>query len=922
MGEFLERINKLSPKRLALLALELHEQVEAAKRREHEPIAVIGMGCRFPGGASDPDSFWDLLVQGRDAINEVPSDRWDIDALFDPNPDAPGRIGVRNGGFLDKVDGFDPAFFGIAPREALTMDPQQRLLLEVTWEALEHAGIPAERLAGTPTGVFVGICNSDHFQRLLQRGPNSIDAYLASGNAMSVAAGRISYFLGLQGPSLSVDTACSSSLVALHLACRSLRSRETNMALCGGVNIMCSPETTIALTKAHMLAPDGRCKTFDAAADGFSRGEGCGVLVLKRLSDALSSRDRILAVVRGTAANQDGRSGGLTVPNGPAQEAVIRSALADAQVEPADISYVEAHGTGTSLGDPIEVRALGRALGVSRQPNDPLLIGSVKTNFGHLESAAGVAGVIKVILSLQHERIPPHLHFREPSPHIAWAEYPVSVSAQGCAWPRGKRSRLAGVSSFGFSGTNAHAVLEEAPIAIAKQSTSERPLHCVPLSARSETALVQLAERYVNVMAGENDATIGDIAHTAGAGRSHFEQRLAVVAESKKAAAAALQAFVGGKPHPALHRGAAVPGRPPDVVFLFTGQGSQYPGMGRRLYETSPVFRNVIDQCDALIGADARGRTLKSVIWSAQEDGSLHETQWTQPALFAVEYGLTQLWRSWGIEPAAVIGHSVGEYVAACVAGVFSLEDGLRLIVERGRLMQSLPSGGLMAALFAPVGDVTAAIKSMTDRVAIASINGPEHVVISGDAAAVEAVAADFAKRNVRTHRLFVSAASHSPLVGPAMDAMEACARTVEMRAPSIPIAWNVTGGALPSGSIPDPGYWRRHLREPVKFADGINHLHQQGYRTFLEVGPHPTLIALAQQCVADEEALFLPSLRREKDDWTEIFQSLAKLYVHGAPVDWVGVDKPYENRRISLPTYPFEHRSYWHTPRAVRNFN
>ena len=414
MGEFLERINKLSPKRLALLALELHEQLEAAKRRDHEPIAVIGMGCRFPGGASDPDSFWDLLVQGRDAINKVPNDRWDIDALFDPNPDAPGRISVRHGGFLEKVDGFDAAFFGIAPREALTMDPQQRLLLEVTWEALEHAGIPAERLARTPTGVFVGICNSDHFQRLLQRGPNLIDAYLASGSAMSVAAGRISYFLGLQGPSLSVDTACSSSLVALHLACRSLRSGETNMALCGGVNIMCSPETTIALTKAHMLAPDGRCKTFDAAADGFSRGEGCGVLVLKRLSDALSSRDRVLAVVRGTAANQDGRSGGLTVPNGPAQEAVIRSALADAQVEPADISYVEAHGTGTSLGDPIEVRALGRALGISRQPNDPLLIGSVKTNFGHLESAAGVAGVIKVILSLQHERIPPHLHFREP----------------------------------------------------------------------------------------------------------------------------------------------------------------------------------------------------------------------------------------------------------------------------------------------------------------------------------------------------------------------------------------------------------------------------------------------------------------------------------------------------------------------------
>jgi acyl transferase domain-containing protein/SAM-dependent methyltransferase/acyl carrier protein len=915
MSEFLERIKKLSPKRLALLALELHEQVEAAKRADHEPIAVIGMGCRFPGGAGDPDSFWDLLVEGRDAINKVPSDRWDSDAYFDPDPDAPGRIGVKHGGFLERVDGFDSAFFGIAPREALAMDPQQRLLLEVTWEALEHAGVSADRLAGTPTGVFIGICNSDHFQRLVQRGPNMINAYLASGNAMSVAAGRISYFLGTQGPSLSVDTACSSSLVALHLACRSLRSHETNIALCGGVNIMCAPETTIALTKAHMLAPDGRCKTFDAAADGFSRGEGCGVLVLKRLNDALSSGDRILAVVRGTAVNQDGRSGGLTVPNGPAQEAVIRSALADAQVEAADIGYVEAHGTGTSLGDPIEVRALGRALGLGRQPDNPVLIGSVKTNIGHLESAAGIAGVIKVILSLQHERIPPHLHFREPSPHIAWAEYPVNLPAEGCAWPRGGRSRLAGVSSFGFSGTNAHAVIEEAPIAIAKPRAAERPLHCVPFSARSEAALVQLAQRYVDAMAEKNDVTIADIAHTAGAGRSHFEQRLAIVAESKESMTGALQAFLAGNAHPALHRGAALAGTQPDVVFLFTGQGSQYPGMGRELYDCSPVFRNVIDQCDALIGADKHGRTLKTIIWSTKEDGSLHETEWTQPALFAIEYGLTQLWRSWGIEPAAVIGHSVGEYVAACVAGVFSLEDGLRLIVERGRLMQSLPPGGSMAALFAPESAVSAAIESMSERVTIAAINGPEHVVISGEAAAVEAVAGEFAKRNVRTNRLFVSTASHSPLVAPALDAMEACAQRVEMRAPRIPVAWNVTGGALPSGSVPNPEYWRRHLREPVKFADGINYLHQQGYRTFLEVGPHPTLIALAQQCTRDEAALFLHSLRRDKDDWTEISQSVAKLYVHGAPIDWTGIDTPNENRRVSLPTYPFERRSYWHSP-------
>ena len=430
-GDFLDRIEKLSPQRLKLLALELHEQVEAANARAREPIAIVGMSCRFPGGADDPEQFWSLLSEGRDAIREVPRDRWDIDAYFDPDPDAPGRMSVRAGGFLDRVDGFDAGFFGITPREALTMDPQQRLLLEVTWEALEHAGLAPDRLAGTQTGVFVGICNSDHFQRLMQRGEDAIDAYLASGSAHSVAAGRIAYVLGFHGPALSIDTACSSSFVALSAACQSLRLGESSVAVCGGVNVMCSPETTIALSKAHMLAPDGRCKTFDARADGFSRGEGCGVLVLKRLSDAQRDGDRVLAIIRGTAVNQDGRSGGLTVPNGPAQEAVIRAALADAGVAAADVDYVEAHGTGTSLGDPIEVRALAGALGTGRSPERPLWIGSVKTNIGHLESAAGIAGVIKVVLSLQHERIPPQLHFHEPSPHIDWSSSPIEVTAQG-----------------------------------------------------------------------------------------------------------------------------------------------------------------------------------------------------------------------------------------------------------------------------------------------------------------------------------------------------------------------------------------------------------------------------------------------------------------------------------------------------------
>ena len=910
VSDFLDRIANMSPKRLALLALDLNEQVEATR----EPIAVVGLACRFPGGADNPEKFWALLDSGADAIREVPADRWDINAFYDADADKPGKMSTRSGGFLNDVSHFDPAFFGIAPREAITMDPQQRLLLEVTWEALEDAGIAAERLAGSATGVFVGICNHDYSLRLMNRNIAAIDAYLASGNAHSVAAGRISYCLGLQGPALAIDTACSSSLAALHAACRSLRSGESQLALCGGVNVLCSPETVVALSKAHMLAPDGRCKTFSDRADGFSRGEGCGVVVLKRLGDARADGDRILAVIRGTAANQDGRSGGLTVPNGPAQEAVIRAALADAGVAAEAISYVEAHGTGTSLGDPIEVRALARALGIGRPAGQPLLIGSVKTNIGHLELAAGIAGVIKVILALQHERIPPHLHFDQPSRHIAWSEYQVLVTSGGHPWPRCAEPRLAGVSSFGFSGTNAHAILEEAPADAAAGALVSRPALCLPLSARSKPALVTLARLHADALAA-GDMAIADVAHTLGAGRSHFAVRLAVIANNTATANAALRAFVSDEPHPALHGGSSEPGNAADeIVFLFTGQGSQYPGMGHGLYNHSPVFRDVIDHCDSLIGQDDDGRTLKSVLFPrVPDDASIHATAWTQPALFAIEYAVTQLWQSWGVKPAAVIGHSVGEYVAACVAGVFSLEDGLRLIVERGRLMQALPAGGTMAAIFASADAVAAVIAPMAGEVAIAAINAPDSIVVSGRAAAVDAVVAEFARREVRAHKLHVAVGAHSPLVEPALVAMQACAAKVPMHAPNIPIAWNLTGGtALPS-SAPDATYWRRHLREPVRFADGITHLRNAGHRTFVEVGPHPTLIALAQQSLP-VEALCLASLRRDHDDWSELTASLAKLYSRGAHIDWCGVDAPYGGRKLALPTYPFERRRYWAT--------
>jgi acyl transferase domain-containing protein/acyl carrier protein len=910
MSAFLDRLGRLTPKQLLLVALEQQETIEALQTRDAAPIAICGMACRFPGGAEDPDAFWRLLDEGRDAIRPIPADRWDAEAYFDADPSAPGRIGVRNGGFLDTVSGFDAAFFGIAQREARSMDPQQRLLLELSWEALERAGLPADRLYGKPAGVFVGLCNSDHFTRLLGHGDADIDAYLASGNAPSVAAGRVAYCLGLQGPALTVDTACSSSLVALHLACRSLRAGESAVALVGGVNVMCAPQTSIALTKSHMLAPDGRCKTFDAAADGFARGEGCGVLVLKRLDEAVADGLPVLAVIRGTATNQDGRSAGLTVPNGPAQEAVIRAALADARLAPDDIDYVEAHGTGTALGDPIEIRALAAALGRGRSPDRPLRVGSVKTNIGHLESAAGIAGVIKVVLALQHGRIPRHLHFRTPSPHIPWSDIPVRVTAAEEPWQPGERKRRAGVSSFGFSGSNAHVVLEEPPAPAKRPSPAgAAETHCLPLSARSAAALRELARRAARTLEAEPQPALGDVARLAGSGRAHHGHRLAVVASSVAEARSALAAAADDRPHPALRLGADAAQEPPEVVFLFTGQGSQYLGMGRALYASNEAFRATIDACDAILGADAAGLTLKAVLWEAA--GALDETVWTQPALVAIEIAAARMWQSFGIEPAAVIGHSLGEYAAACVAGVFPLADCLRLVAARGRLTQAIGGGG-MAAFFTSADALAAGIRACGGSLAIAAVNAPDSVVASGDAAALDRLVAYFAARGIEARRLQVSFPAHSPLVEPALDRLEEAARGVTMAAPAIPVAWN-RGGL--SRNRPDAAYWRHHLRDPVLFGDGVAALHAAGYRTFLEVGPHPTLSALAQRALDDPAVAWLTTMRRGKPDRAEVGASLADLYLRGADVTWRAVEPPAPP--VAWPTYPFERRFSWLTPGA-----
>jgi acyl transferase domain-containing protein/NADPH:quinone reductase-like Zn-dependent oxidoreductase len=920
VNEFFDRISKLSPKRLALLALDLNATLQKHERRRTEPIAVIGMGCRFPGAANTPEAFWKLLQNGVDAISEVPPDRWDIDHYYDPDPDAPGKMYSRWGGFVEAVDRFDSAFFGITPREAASMDPQQRIVLEVAWETMEHAGLAPDALFDSASGVFMGVSGYDNALRLASLDP-AADLYAGTGNAQSILSGRLAYFMGLQGPCLSVDTACSSSLVAVHLAIQSLRNGECRLALAGGVNLILVPEPTVAFCKGRMLAFDGRCKTFDQAADGYVRGEGCGVVALKRLEDAQADGDRILAILRGSAVNHDGRSSGLTAPNGIAQENLLRSALASAGLRPTDLGYIEAHGTGTSLGDPIEMRALQAVLGPGRQKDNPLWVGSLKTNIGHLESAAGIAGLIKVVLALQHGEIPPHLHFHTPSQHIAWEEMPIAVPVRATAWPKGTNRRLAGVSSFGFSGTNAHLIVEEAPEAVPSDPAPDRTLQLFPLSAKDGNALIGMAHSYGSLLAHNNGLRLVDICHTAAVGRSHFAHRAALLVNATQPLAEGLEALCQGALWDGLFHGVTNDtGREPKVAFLFTGQGSQYVGMGRVLFETQPTFRRALEECDELLRPRWQQSLLSLLFPPAGEEEeaqrSLNQTAFTQPALFALEYALAQLWRSWGIAPSVVMGHSVGEYVAACVAGVFSLADGLKLISERGRLMQALPPGGRMAAVFADAATVARLLSGYEDRVSIAAFNGPRNTVISGVGQDIETLVQRMQSAGMTTRDLKVSHAFHSPLMIPMLSKFERVAEEITFSPPQIKLISNLTGAMADGQEITQPRWWRRHVQEPVRFADSMRVLSDQQVQVFLEIGPSPVLLAMGRQCAPDAQAEWLPSLRRDRDDWRQMLESLATLYVKGAAVDWKGFDRGYDRRRISLPTYPFQRDAF---PMAVK---
>jgi acyl transferase domain-containing protein/NADPH:quinone reductase-like Zn-dependent oxidoreductase/NADP-dependent 3-hydroxy acid dehydrogenase YdfG/acyl carrier protein len=900
--------------RNALGAIEnLQLKLRQVQSEATQPIAVIGCGMRYPGGVETLDDLRVLLENRVNAVRRVPEDRWDADAYYSPDANALGKIVTRNGGFLDQIDQFDPAAFGISPREAKSLDPQHRLLLETAHEAMESAAIAPDSLTGSRTGVFVGISTNEYARLMYSAGVRDSDVYSATGGALNAAPGRISFTYGFNGPCVAVDTACSSSLNAIHLACQSLRRGESDLALAGGVAVIAMPDAMVLFSRWGMLSPDGACKTFDASANGFARGEGCGMIALKRLADAQADGNPILGVIGGTATNSDGRSSGMTVPNGPAQEKMLNSALADAGLEPQDIDYVEAHGTGTPIGDPIEVGALGAVLCEGRAPGQPLRIGSLKTNIGHAEAAAGVGGLLKVIASLQSEKILPQLHFNEPNPGIDWDGLPIRVVSEAEPWPRRDTPRRAGVSAFGFSGTNVHVILEDAP-APAEMPRAEAPDAPIPvvLSAGTEAGLRDLAARHADFLSGPRAPLPVDLARTLAEGRSQLPRRAAFAAQPTEEMSAGLRAIADGAPLPGTATGMARPGAAPRVAFLCTGQGSQYAGMAQGLYEAEPVFRTSIDRSTEIL-ANVLPQPLTKVLFPADPDASpISETAYTQPALFAVEYAMAELWQSWGVMPSVVLGHSIGEYVAACLAGVMGHEQALRLVAERGRLMQKLPSGGAMAAVFAPEAQVIEAIAGREDEIAVAGINAPDETVVSGSAEAVEAVLRQFEADGVSANRLTVSHAFHSPLLDPMLAPFETFARGFDYQTPHIPLISNLTGTAFGGGQAPDAKYWRDHARGAVRFADCVAALETAGADILIEIGPHPALLGLAARARPEAVWRSVPTLRRGQDAAVTATRALTEAFASGVDVNWNGVFKGRGGRLITAPTYPFQRERYW----------
>ncbi|TPQ23138.1 type I polyketide synthase, partial [Streptomyces sporangiiformans] len=871
--------------------------------QDNEPIAIVGMSCRFPGGVGSPEDLWRLVVSGTDAMSPFPADRgWDLERLYDPDPDAPGTAYVRDGGFVSDAARFDAAFFGISPREALAMDPQQRLLLETAWEAFEYAGIDPLSVRGTRTGVFAGTNGQDYAAGLTSV-PDGVDGYLGIGNAASVVSGRVAYALGLEGPAVSVDTACSSSLVALHLAMQALRTGECTLALAGGVTVMSSPAAFMEFSRQRGLAADGRCKAFAAAADGTAWGEGVGLLVVERLSDARRNGHEVLAVVRGSAVNQDGASNGLTAPNGPSQQRVIRQALANARVEASEVDAVEAHGTGTSLGDPIEAEALLATYGKERDADRPLWLGSIKSNIGHTQAAAGVAGIIKMVMAMRNGVLPQSLHIDEPTPHVDWPTGAVELLAESRPWPETGRPRRASVSSFGVSGTNAHTVLEEASTVesvAAPPETADSPADSpaephspvLPLlvSARTAPALTAQLERLSSHLTAHPELSRLDVAHSLTKTRALLEHRVVLLGSDLDGLEDALVQGVADL------RGKS--------VFVFPGQGSQWVGMAAELIESSPVFAERMRECATALSSYVDW-SLFDVLNDAE---ALERVDVVQPVLWAVMVSLAELWSAYGIKPAAVVGHSQGEIAAACVAGALSIEDAAKVVALRSKAILALSGLGGMVSVALPVDQVR---ERLSEGLSVAAVNGPSSVVVSGDVAELDALLAACEADEVRARRIPVDYASHSAHVEAIHAELLDVLAGLEPRTAEVPFFSTVTADWLDT-TVMDAEYWYTNLRQTVRFEEATKALAEQGHRYFIEASAHPVLTIGVQQTLEDAgvEAAVLGTLRRDEGGLERFVTSLAEGWVRGLSVDWSPLLAG--GRRVALPTYAFQGERYW----------
>ena len=881
-----------------------------------EPLAIIGIGCHFPGGATSPQAFWELLCAGIDATREIPADRWDVRKFYDPDPQKSGKMYTFRGGYLERIDQFDAHFFGIAPREAMWLDPQQRFLLQVTWEALEDAGLPAERLVGSDTGVFVGGFTLD-YQLTQNFGPLSryeLQAHSATGMMMTMLANRISYVFGFHGPSVSLDTACSGSLVAVHLACQSIWNGECSLAIAGGANAMIAPAMTVAESKSGFLAPDGRCKAFAASGNGYARGEGAGVVVIKPFSQARADGDPIYALIRGTAVTQDGHTNGITVPNQKAQEAAMRQAYRRAGILPEQVQYVEAHGTGTPVGDPIEARAIGSVVSAGRPKNERCIIGSVKTNIGHLEAAAGVAGLVKTALALKHRQIPPHLHFHTPHPDIPFDELQLRIPTTLETWPETDGPALAGVNSFGFGGTNAHVVLQEAPHAPVRvtQADEEGRPYLLPLSARSPEALQDSATAYRDFLSNIPPSTrLPDIVYSASLRRSHHDHRLALVAHSKEEAIARLDAFLADEPRAGTSTGRVPLNDRAQTVFVCAGMGPQWWGMGRDLLEHEPVFRASIERCAAEFSRYT-GWSLLDVFTVPEESSRMGEAEVAEPANFALQVALADLWRSWGIQPDAIIGHSTGEFAAHYLAGALSFEDAVKVVYHHSRLMQRISGSGRMLAVGMSFEAASKAELNSARHASVAAINGPNSITFSGEVSILEEIAQQFETFKVFNRFLVGNVPYHSEFVEPLREELLASLADLRPQSASLPLYSTVTGTRIDGRGV-DARYWWQNARSTVLFASALTQMIQDGYSTFIELSPHPVLTGSITELLAqqEQEGTVLLSLRRQEEERAMMLGSLGTLYTLGHPVAWRTLYGNIGNF-VRLPGYPWQFKSYW----------